>query len=87
MAGACLVAGQLLFVPSYFDYVAVRNFLQSEGAEFACLHEYATPPELARARSLFADGRARLALLTERCYFYHRPRLRNVQVGHGPTCR
>ena len=44
-------------VPSYFDFVRVRNFLNEEGAEFAALHEYASVTELARGRSLFSDGR------------------------------
>ena len=34
-------AGQLVFVPSYFDYVRVRPMLKEEGAEFAALSEYA----------------------------------------------
>ena len=50
-------AGQLVVVPSYFDFVRVRNFLAQEDVEFASLHEYASVSELARGRSLFADGR------------------------------
>ena len=51
-------AGQLLVVPSYFDYVRVRNFLAGEeDVTFAALHEYASVSDLARGRSLFADGR------------------------------
>lgn len=34
-------AGQLLFVPSYFDYVRVRALAKAEDAEFAALSEYA----------------------------------------------
>lgn len=74
-------AGQLIFVPSYFDYVRLRNFLKEEEAHFAGLSEYAAPKEAARGRSLFADGRLRLALLTERSHFYHRARVRGVKVG------
>jgi hypothetical protein len=33
--------GQLVFVPSYFDYVRVRAMLKEDGAEFAALSEYA----------------------------------------------
>ena len=53
----CWRAGQLVVVPSYFDFVRVRNFLAEEGADFAGLHEYASVAELARGRSLFADSR------------------------------
>lgn len=34
-------AGQLVFVPSYFDYVRLRALLKTEGIEFAALSEYA----------------------------------------------
>ena len=74
------VAGQLLFVSSYFDYVRLRGFLREQGADFAGLSEYAAPKQAARGRSLFADGRLRLALLTERCHFYYRARMRGVKV-------
>ena len=65
---------------SYFDYVRLRNFLREAGTDFAGLSEYAAPKQAARGRSLFADGRLRLALLTERCHFYYRARMRGVQV-------
>jgi hypothetical protein len=79
-------AGQLIFVPSYFDYVRLRNFLKGEEAAFAGLSEYAAPRKAARGRSLFADGRLRLALLTERSHFYHRVRVRGVRVRVPPPC-
>ncbi|KAK9793740.1 hypothetical protein WJX73_006953 [Symbiochloris irregularis] len=71
--------GQLVFVPSYFDYVRLRNFMQAHNVTFAGMNEYATHSELARGRSYFADGRARVALLTERCLFYHHTRLSNIR--------
>ena len=79
---ACMhaCAGQLLFCSSYFDYVRLRAFLKAQGAPFAGLSEYAAPSQAARARSLFADGRLRLALLTERAHFYFRARVRGVQA-------
>jgi len=80
--------GQLLFVPSYFDYVRVKAFLAGEGVGVADLGEYVAPPDAARARTAFAKGTAaggtdhalpRLALLTERAHFYHRAVLRGVR--------
>ena len=73
-------AGQLLFVSSYFDYVRLRAFLKEQGVRFAGLSEYAEPKQAARGRSLFADGRLRLALLSERAHFYFRARVRGVKV-------
>ncbi len=77
-------AGQLIFVSSYFDYVRLRNFLKAEDAAFAGLSEYAAPKAAARGRSLFADGRLPIALLTERSHFYNRARVRGVKVGQPP---
>lgn len=74
-------AGVLLFVSSYFDFVRVRGHLSRAGADFLPVSEYATHPEAARARSLFARGKVPLLLYTERAHFYHRPSFRNVQVG------
>lgn len=41
---------------------------------------YVQPREAARARSMFADGRLRLALTTERAHFFMRIRTRGVKA-------
>ena len=71
--------GQLLFVPSYFDLVRVRNYLRREAASFVVLSEYTTPQDMARARNYFCDGRRRVLLYTERCHFYNRHRIRGIK--------
>lgn len=71
--------GQLLFVPSYFDLVRVRNFLRKEAASFVVLSEYTTAQDMARARNYFCDGRRRVLLYTERCHFYNRHRIRGIK--------
>ena len=48
-------------VSSYFDFVRVRNLLTKEEVSFAVNSEYTEPREAARARTLFADGIARVA--------------------------
>ena len=73
-------AGQMLFVPSYLDYVRLRSFLRAEEVEFEGLSEYADGGEVARGRSRFAKGETRLALYTERAHFYHRRFTRGVKV-------
>ena len=50
-------AGQLVVVPSWFDYLRLRSFLKQEEADFAGFNEYADLKDLARGRSLFSDGR------------------------------
>lgn len=72
--------GQLVFVPSYFDFVRLRGFLGEEDATFEGLSEYAAGGEVARGRSRFSAGKVRIALYTERAHFYHRKRTRGVKV-------
>jgi U3 small nucleolar RNA-associated protein 25 len=72
-------SGTLIFVPSYFDYVRLRNKLRTTDVEVAELCEYTEPRASARARSLFAQGGAKALLYTERCHFYHRYALRGVR--------
>lgn len=73
--------GALVFVRSYFDFVRVRNLLTSEDVSFAVLSEYTPPKDAARARSIFADGRKRVLLVTERAHFYFRRRIRGMGRG------
>jgi U3 small nucleolar RNA-associated protein 25 len=71
--------GQLIYIPSYFDFVRVRNFLRAESASFLGLCEYTERADMARARSYFADGRRRVLVYTERAQFYNRHRIRGVK--------
>ena len=73
--------GQMVFVPSYLDYVRLRSFLRAEEFEFEGFSEYASGSEVARGRSRFAAGKVRLALYTERAHFYHRRNTKGVKVG------
>jgi U3 small nucleolar RNA-associated protein 25 len=70
--------GSLVFVPSYFDFVRVRNLLTEHEVSFAVASEYTPPRDAARARTLFADGRKKVLLVTERAHFYHRRKVRGV---------
>ena len=74
--------GSLVFVPSYFDFVRVRNALTAHEVSFAVASEYTPPRDAARARTLFADGRKRVLLVTERAHFYHRRKVRGVNEVH-----
>ena len=74
--------GSLVFVPSYFDFVRVRNALTAHEVSFAVASEYTPPRDAARARTLFADGRKRVLLVTERAHFYHRRKIRGVNEVH-----
>ena len=53
-------AGQLIFVPSYFDYVRLRNLLKSEASDsLVGLCEYTEQPDAARGRTYFLQVRIR----------------------------
>lgn len=71
--------GQLLYVPSYFDYVKVRNYLREQAASFVGLCEYTDPKDMSRARSYFLDGRRRVLVYTERAQFFNRHRIRGIK--------
>jgi len=61
--------GTLVFIPSYFDFIRLRNYLKREEESFVQLHEYASEAKIARARDLFFHGKKKLMLLTERYSF------------------
>lgn len=68
-------------VPSYFDFVRLRNFLDDVEASFVGLSEYSSHSESQRGRAHFVNSRLRLLLYTERHHFYKRIRIRGVKVG------
>ncbi|KAM8833307.1 U3 small nucleolar RNA-associated protein 25 homolog [Synchiropus picturatus] len=69
----------LVYVPSYFDYVRLRNHLKKQGSSFTCLCEYSSKSEVSRARHFFQTGDKRLLLFTERFHFYKRYTIKGVQ--------
>eukprot|EP00899_Mesostigma_viride_P026479 jgi/Mesvir1/7015/Mv09147-RA.1 len=71
--------GVLLFVPLYFDYVKLRNFLKKEEASFCSLCEYTDQSDISRGRTLFFRGERRFMLYTERAHFYRRFRIRGIR--------
>ena len=49
-AGATTAARTLIFVPSYFDYVRLRNLLDAREVEFVTCSEYSEDKDVSRAR-------------------------------------
>jgi len=64
--------GELLLVPSYFDFVRVRNFLRSQDASFVTYCEYTDPSDVGTARRDFGARDAKVLVHTQRAWFFRR---------------
>ncbi|KAG2769936.1 hypothetical protein JG687_00016961 [Phytophthora cactorum] len=73
----------LIFIPSYFDYVRVRNLfndtMNKKLIRSVQCCEYTTSKQVSRARTSFFHGHCHVMLYTERFHFYHQYQIRGVQ--------
>ncbi|KAF4043259.1 Utp25/U3 small nucleolar RNA-associated SSU processome protein 25 [Phytophthora infestans] len=72
----------LIFIPSYFDYVRVRNLfndtMNKKLIRSVQCCEYTTSKQVSRARTSFYHGHCHVMLYTERFHFYHQYQIRGV---------
>lgn len=75
----------LVAIPSYHDFVRVRNALVHTAQEdptfrFASICEYSKPSDVSRTRSRLYNAQVRLVLITERFHYYFRYVIRGASV-------
>ncbi|XP_068608078.1 U3 small nucleolar RNA-associated protein 25 homolog [Brachionichthys hirsutus] len=69
----------LIYVPSYFDFVRLRNYMKKEEMNFASICEYSSKSDVSRARHFFQTGDKQFLLFTERFHFYKRYTIKGIQ--------
>lgn len=73
-----LLKGTVIFIPSYFDYVRVRNYFRREGLNFCQVCEYSSSSEVSRVKQYMTKGSRHFLLYTERFHFFQRILLRGL---------
>ncbi|OUC41138.1 hypothetical protein D917_03607 [Trichinella nativa] len=69
----------MIYVPSFFDFVRLRNYLKKEQWSFVQTNEYTSEKKVSRARCLFYHGEKPILVLTERFHFFHRYVIRGIR--------
>ncbi|KAF3905764.1 hypothetical protein AA313_de0203373 [Arthrobotrys entomopaga] len=77
-SGVVESGGLLIFLSSYLDCLRLRNYFVSTGISFSEINEYSSSSSVTRSRALFASGRHRILLYTERVHHFRRYALKGV---------
>ena len=68
-----------IFVPSYFDFVRVRNWSNGCDLDLAEISEYSKDKNVAAARDHFFHGEKHFLLYSERAHFYRRFTIKGIR--------
>ncbi|KAK6181114.1 hypothetical protein SNE40_009044 [Patella caerulea] len=68
----------MVFIPSYFDFVRIRNYFAKEEMNFVQMNEYVKDQKVSKYRWLFFVGKVPFMLYTERLHFYRRYKIRGI---------
>ncbi|XP_077286205.1 U3 small nucleolar RNA-associated protein 25 homolog [Arctopsyche grandis] len=74
-----IMAHTMIYVPSYFDYVRIRNYFKKEDVSFVQICEYSKDAKIARARDMFFHTEAHFLLYSERFHFFRRVRVKGIR--------
>ncbi|XP_054025174.1 U3 small nucleolar RNA-associated protein 25 homolog [Dryobates pubescens] len=74
-----IMSHTLIYVPSYFDYVRLRNYFKKEELNFTPICEYTKKAAVCRARRFFLKGEKQFLLFTERFHFYKRYVIKGIR--------
>ncbi|XP_017381056.1 digestive organ expansion factor homolog isoform X1 [Cebus imitator] len=69
----------LIYIPSYFDFVRLRNYFKKEELNFTHICEYTQKSGVSRARHFFLQGEKQFLLFTERFHFYKRYTIKGIR--------
>nr|XP_006122234.1 digestive organ expansion factor homolog [Pelodiscus sinensis] len=74
-----IMSHTLIYVPSYFDYVRLRNYFKKEELNFIHICEYSKKSDISRARQFFLKGERQFLIFTERFHFYKRYLIKGIR--------
>lgn len=69
----------MMYIPSYFEFIAVRNLLLKREMDFVSVTEYARGTEVSRGRARFLQGRKPIMLYTGRAHFFSRHTIKGAK--------